>query len=383
MFRKFNSAIQKKIADTNLVANEITGLSVNCLKKYKHHYQYHNAEHALNVAMDSLKLTSCLEEKISSKKYLRLIISSLYHDIGNGKYPKAGIDEYESVNSFLKDTIKVPLLKKLLKSDILQISSSILSTVFHDRYCDAALLKNQKYILKTLKLLKKYNIKTDQQKIISLMCNTESWIIKNADIFGSLKKDSILKNNFTNYWENLLSGKFPRFCSAKLHRELFVKFIVGKIHKKSYQKDTKFSLKANEKYILITPNNSDKFPSKLEKYGKYILLKSEKEFHKIITIHHDILNYIHYLMYTSIKKNRKTNKYIIKENILRLPISNIIKKIRKNQKNIKIASNKINLRKINSQNYPQLFNKKNAHKSIVDLTGKEISILFAPNKKVR
>lgn len=248
----------------------VAGLKDRMISSYLNVYIYHNAEHMLTMARDCVLFGSEVAAQFDysaaqrSRFLKRLLFAGLYHDSGNGRFPRdeVGRDELEAVEIFLTDVkaaksdSRLSLLVDLERDDVIQVAADILATIFRDRHADTATLCGREYVAECVSLLEKYGYPTSTEDLAGRMRSKEAMIVQNADISSSLETGSLIKNTFTVYFENLLKSNIFAGKSFADNRRGFIALLRGRLQSVMHGSETPLSLEAQQGNLLLNPDSA-------------------------------------------------------------------------------------------------------------------------------
>lgn len=236
---------------------------------YLNAHIYHNAEHMLKMTGDAVSSSIAIaaEEGLDAHATERrgkcLFVAGLYHDDGNGRYPRGelGRDEIDAVRTFLRDRAAaaerpaLAYLADLSDDEAIQICADIMATVFLDRHATADMVAARPYIDEVLGHLRQYGLTPTKEDFLKRLESTEALIIRNADVSGSLTPEGLVKNTFTVHFENLL--KSPTFAGKGFadSRRGFTGFLAGNFQSAVHGSETALSREARDGNAILNPDN--------------------------------------------------------------------------------------------------------------------------------
>jgi CRP-like cAMP-binding protein len=237
------------------------------VRYYTNVYIYHSAEHMLSMTKDCVQFAGSVAEELGlpeserQRMMKRLLVSGLYHDAGNGRYPRndVGRDELDAVETFLVDfrraefSPQLAYITDLDRDEAVQIVGNIVATVFRDRHATAETIKAQPYFTRALDLLEEHGVPVTAEELVDRVTSVEGLIIRNADIAASLKAGNLVKNTFTVQFENCL--KSPIFFGKSFadSRNGFVSFLEGSFQEAIHGEKTDLSREAEEGNLMLNP----------------------------------------------------------------------------------------------------------------------------------
>lgn len=296
---------------------ELKELTRSTLGLYINPEQYHNAEHVLKVVADILDLAK--KARLDAPVYKRLVITGLYHDAGNGRFPDSpGKDELEAVKILLRDIENSEPGSALVylkenREEKIQVVANILGTVFPDRFASVEqlldLLKaKNKFTGKTRAEMKCVDYVKDAAVLLGIesrelaerMVNAEAVVVKNTDIASSFKEENLLKNGFGNFLEDA-QRPFSPFLGQRAgqYRTGFRLFTGSVFHDAWFQKEvfdgdeghSRFLKEGRTgQYFLTTEDMDEEGAKELAEYGKKLDQESKAFFEKLIKNDGALLN---------------------------------------------------------------------------------------------
>lgn len=240
--------------------------------------QFHNAEHALNVAAYHLYFLTPPDGRLSVRRAARALLRGLFHDLGNGTTPdltQPGGDERRSAIALLEQTnlasadrslapeMKLALFtssgrNRFTGCERLLDAAAILGTVFPDRFSAPEQLADRHYVKAFCHELRQraselqisdrdiaaaarylrlkptpegYSIQTGLEQVVAAaMCSREAQALKHADMAPSTADCDAVKAALLNFWEDRHKPWVQSITSAPAYTAGFKGFVSGEAH---------------------------------------------------------------------------------------------------------------------------------------------------------
>ncbi len=321
------------------LAVELKRLLNHCVGFYLNVHQYHNGIHCVSMIRETLNLADLAEigDDLSLKI---LVLTGLFHDMGNGEAPVAPDsedgDEIQGVVIFLNllnevdrrresgeplnelaalETIRSTTLTLPLPADVQVagahevtataeevIAAGIAGTVFRDRFADLGSLGfGTRYNVIILNLLKEGRpLLSDFERFVALSQTPLTWLTRDGDIAGSTESTNAFPLGVLNRVEDLRRDGIFRpgaGCGPGNYRGGFHAFLGGELSK-GESKARSVARSGSPLFYprLVRDGKEDPAAERLAHYARRRFREEKRRFEQVMTRHWDICTALYILI---------------------------------------------------------------------------------------